>query len=234
MKLLLFFILITISQAAFSQEPEKVKKLHIGINGSPELCYRTLKRIGIFVSNNDEASFRNGSELPGPGYTLGVNLRYDLGKIFFIGTGLNYTERGYKKMGSPLLISSSAVVRRSIIRYTFVEAPVNIGVRLGNKKTKLFFLTGFNTHFSISAAEYFQGAGRKSNPNGLFLHIVNPTTFSLFGQFGLEQNFQKNFRITIGPSLQHQISPIEENRVVHDYLWNMGFGFTVSKGICGK
>jgi hypothetical protein len=109
MKRLIILTAMMISFAAFGQDIEKpkasaeFKRLLIGLNISPDYCYRTLK-------NNDDSAIgsmiidlRNKNEVPKIGYTAGLNICYNISRHLGIEAGVQYSNKGYAFKNSDLV-----------------------------------------------------------------------------------------------------------------------------------
>lgn len=95
---LLIFMNI-ISHSGFGIETKDTlklnKELFIGINFSPDYCFRTLTN-GLGPFGDSIIKFRNNYEIPKFGYTFGLNLSYKINNHFYFETGLQYSNKGYQ------------------------------------------------------------------------------------------------------------------------------------------
>src|ERR1035437_1411019 len=73
-------------------------KWKIGINFSPDYCYRKLDSTGINNNYGDPISFiiheRDSMEIPKFGFTTGISVGYDASRVISLESGIYYSNKG--------------------------------------------------------------------------------------------------------------------------------------------
>lgn len=101
MNRIFFLIVILLSNSAFGQDKVagKNRRFFIGVNFSPDYCYRSLSKNIDSISNskwNYAKNIEDSVEIPKLGYTAGINFGYQIKSWLSIETGLQYSDKGYK------------------------------------------------------------------------------------------------------------------------------------------
>ena len=97
MKLILtFLILFPLITFCQNKDTLKTKRIAIGVVFSPDYSYRTLKP---YSSSNLIAELRDSLEIPKFGFTTGLNLLLQLNKRLTLEAGLQFSNKGEKRMG---------------------------------------------------------------------------------------------------------------------------------------
>ncbi|MBL0098010.1 MAG: outer membrane beta-barrel protein [Bacteroidetes bacterium] len=78
------------------QETSEFKRLAIGVNISPDYCYRTLKNNNGNSTSDMIIDLREESEGPKLGYTAGLNAGYNFSKKWGVEMGIQYSNKGYE------------------------------------------------------------------------------------------------------------------------------------------
>lgn len=145
MKQLTFFLLILMTFCCYGKEKTKenpisdFKRIQIGINFSPDICFRTIK-------NNDGSSFselvveqRNIRETVKFGYSTGFNICYNIKKFVGLETGIQYSNKGYKTKKQDLIFGPSdpSLPNQSelIYNYHYIDIPIKVNFTIGKKES---------------------------------------------------------------------------------------------------
>ncbi len=91
------FLLSSFSVSGQEKTAIKDKRFFIGINVSPDICYRTM--VNPENASPDQTHlniFRDSIEVPKFGYTAGLNFSYRINKRLNIQTGIQYSNKGFK------------------------------------------------------------------------------------------------------------------------------------------
>ena len=100
MKQLTFLLLLLTSCLLFGQGKESstpdLKRVLIGFNVSPNICYRTLKVNDGSSSSAGIVMSRNENETVKLGYSAGLNMCFNLKRYFGIEAGIQYSDKGFR------------------------------------------------------------------------------------------------------------------------------------------
>lgn len=157
MRVYLFVLILFNFSYCLAQDSTKVKKhkLGLGIDFSPNYCFRSL-------SNNDGSSNsdivinnRENYEIPHFGYNAGVNVHYNLFKFFQIQTGVSFVNCGYDTKWLEINYFDRnnlvAVYGKGKFKYIYkyISVPLKFDFLFGNKKLKAKFGVGTSADFFI-------------------------------------------------------------------------------------
>jgi hypothetical protein len=149
MKHLLLFILTIAAFSSKGQDRPKetqtsdFRKVQIGINVSPDICYRTLK-------NNDGSStsdlimkLDNENQTAKVGYTAGLNVCFSINKFFGLETGIQFSNKGYQTKFTDLIFEqpeNSSLPDKAKFIYNFhcIDIPIKANFTIGEKKIRFF------------------------------------------------------------------------------------------------
>jgi hypothetical protein len=192
----LLFTLLAIP--AFAQEHNVNSKFQVGLNLSPDICYRQ-----IFVNKGNEGNdllpavinLRNSSERAKISYSGGLSVVYRQNQRFSFQTGLNYANLGYKSEIAGFIGPVDEILPLSakyIYNLHYLELP-----------TKVNFIFGENR------LQYSVGAGLTS----AYLMEKNNTLVSYYGDSTTRKNIQSqdaykpfNLFATLNVGLHYQLS----------------------------
>ncbi len=233
-KLSLVFILVFIIQSAsFSQTNEQTSpnRLTLGLNFSPDYCYRTL------VANNSEqqysdviTNYRDSVESPKFGYTAGITLLYKFNKRFSFETGLKFSDKGerIKKHEIPVAPRWGFPTKAAYVyHYQYIDVPLKANFYIVNKKLKVFASFGFSVNIFLrdrvtSYYEYSDGSTKKNKENGNYdFLLLNPAAM---GGLGVDYNITEKINFRFEPIYRRSISPIID-APIKGYLYSYGANF---------
>lgn len=128
MNRLLIYSLLFSSFSVYGQEKNdtlssKQRRFSIGVNISPDCCYRTMTKNDKSISDSVWKFAKNledSIEKPKFGYTFGINLCYQITKRVYAEFGIQYSNKGYKTI--PILTTSSidpeGVIATNILNFS--------------------------------------------------------------------------------------------------------------------
>ncbi len=130
MKQLTIFFLTLTSLSSYGQDKTEetptadFKRVQIGINISPDICFRTLK-------NNDGSSrsdifmkLSNENETVKVGYTAGLNVCLNIKKFVGIETGIQYSNKGYQTKMKELILGQPDPLAPNKAKFILHSRPV--------------------------------------------------------------------------------------------------------------
>ncbi len=229
------FVLITHNLSALSIDSAKVttnrSRFSIGIIASPEYCYRSLSAGSD--ANSYTQSFiasRNNREIPKVGYTVGVNVMYEISKRISVESGINYSDKGYQFDFSGLTFGDMIDPRFGFIyqtqsvednidtwyyHYTNLDIPFKIVYTFPGKKIRFTASGGFIANIFLDAFETIGSSTVKREDD------FNDVGFSAVAATGAVYNFNNRFRLSIMPAFQYSLTNLR-NSPVNEHLWSAG------------
>ena len=144
MRLLTFFILTLTAFTCFGQDMTRTtpaansKRVQIGINFSPDFCFRTLKNNDGSSSSDQVIDQRNEGETVKSGYTAGLNVCFSIKKFLGLETGIQYSNKGYQTQKQDLFFAQAepGLPTQSKLIYDFhcIDISVKANFTFGKKK----------------------------------------------------------------------------------------------------
>jgi hypothetical protein len=234
-----FVFLISFSACAFGQS-EDFKKIQIGINVSPDICYRTLQ-------NNNGSSFsaiiidmRDENEIPKFGYTAGINACYNISSRIGIETGIYYSNKGYRTKEADLIFGDQSDPRygfiysnsgsgsgtvRFVYDYFYFDIPLKANLKIG--KRKICFISSLGFAINIFSKEIItsivEGDNGNSDTESYTSHFdYEKITLSAIACAGVAYKLNDKIELRAEPTFRYGLLKIIDTPVT-GYLWSGGF-----------
>ena len=168
MKLITFLLSTAITVNIFGQEVAKdasipdFNKIQVGVNFSPDYCFRTLKNNDGSLTSSSILKSRNENETGKLGYTTGINVIYNLKKSIGIEVGIQYSNKGYQTKMQDFTYGSMIDPRTGFVYNTsgqtpiqgefiyndyYIDIPLKVNFCFGKKKIRFITsagLTGYS------------------------------------------------------------------------------------------
>jgi opacity protein-like surface antigen len=214
MKKNIVFILLFLPVLLFCQTKDTAKqdKIQIGIIGSADYCYRSLKADAASKWISD---MRDTLEIPKLGYTLGISCLYEINKNIKIDVALLYSESGEKTKKYLLdnnndirLPSNNTFIYKKLKLYA--TAGVSANVFLSKKTTSILEYSNFDTEKS------------KSVSSTGFSKI----NFAVLAGAGFNYSVSNKLDIKVEPIYRRSITSII-NAPIKEYLYSTGLNFGI-------
>ncbi len=243
MKHLLLFILTIAAFSSKGQDRPKetqtsdFRKVQIGINVSPDICYRTLK-------NNDGSStsdlimkLDNENQTAKVGYTAGLNVCFSINKFFGLETGIQFSNKGYQTKFTDLIFEqpeNSSLPDKAKFIYNFhcIDIPIKANFTIGEKKIRFFTSVGLTTNILIKAAStsvlvYPDHTDRKINQTNSDYNKVNisPTV-----SVGIDYKINNRMNLRVEPTFRYGVLKIIDAPVT-GYLYSGGLNLNYYFGL---
>jgi hypothetical protein len=236
MKKLILFVFILSSVFGYAQDTTQVnskkeKRFFLGINFSPDYCFRTL------VNNDGGAvgamiiGFRNQLEIPKFGFTSGINIGYKISKYISAEIGLQYSNKGYQE--KTINYNNNTTPRRGfsyptsgkiIYSYNCLDIPIKANFTFGKKQIRFICSLGLITNIYIAETNSFVG---KDNNGSTYKN--SSTTTSGFNRFNLTPAISVGVQFGINQKMFFRIEPTFKygvlkmtNTPITQYIWNAG------------
>lgn len=249
MKLITFLLTTAITANLFGQEeqketpPAEFPKVQIGINFSPDFCFRTLKNNDPNSLNDYIFKSRNERETGKLGYTTGLNVIFNLKKNIGIEAGIQFSNKGYQTKMQDLTFGSAIDPRRGFtynasgaapIRAQFIyndyyiDIPLKANFIFGKKKIRFISSAGLTTNIfiketSTSVIEYNDGTSDKKSQSTT--DDYNRVNISPIVSLGIDWKLNSKSNLRIEPTFRYGVLKIIDAPIT-DYLWNAGLNIS--------
>lgn len=246
MKKLLFFILCCMSIFVYAQDSTKTKKasrFFIGVNFSPDYCFRTLKNtdgsaISTMIYDND-----NKIQTAKFGFSSGINACYIITKHISVDLGVQYSNKGYQTAENTLIfgppprrgfINTTLPTSGKIIyRYNYLDIPLKVNFVFGKKKLRLISSIGLTTNIFVSetnsfVGKYSNGSSFKNSSTSTSGHTkvnLSPTI-----SCGIDYKINERMFFRIEPTFRYGILNTVDAPIA-EYIWNTGLNVSYYFGL---
>lgn len=212
---------------SFAGTPLTYRKVQIGINISPDLCFRKL-------CNNDSSTIinwfideRNRLEKVKTGYSIGLNVCFNIKKFISLESGMHYSNKGYQTIKQDYTVSQPDPVipdqSKFIYSFHYIDIPLKLNLMLGQHKIRYFTSVGLTTNFFIKEVvtnlSYFSDrtvkTKYKSDYN--YQHLNLSPTFSI----GIDYKIKDNMSLRIEPYFSYGLLKIIDAPIT-GYLYSGG------------
>jgi hypothetical protein len=244
MKKLFVFVFIITSVFVYAQDSTKTKKasrFFIGVNFSPDYCYRTIKHTDNSYLSDFIYDTRNKIEQPKLGFTSGINVCYILTKHISLDLGLQYSNKGYQTKNETLIYptpGSAATYNlptsgRFVYRYNYIDIPLKANFVFGKKKLRLITSVGLTTNIFISETNSFIGkysngsSFRSSSTANYGLSRVN---LSPLISCGIDYKINNKMFFRVEPTFRYSILSTV-NAPITEYVWSAGLNVSYYFGL---
>jgi hypothetical protein len=227
---ILLYLALAIN-TVFGQEKEKQKKLprfSIGVNFSPDYCFRTLKNNDGSSSSALVVRTRNDIESAKFGYTTGVCINLNFSTVFSLETGIQYSNKGYiSKSQTFVILPNDPVIpanEKVIYSYHYIGIPLKARLDFGNSKTRFFAGAGFTTSVLVNEAEtfiYTYPGGRTTKNKQSSTMDFKKLDISPLISLGIDFKITDKIRWVAEPIFRFGILNTTDTPVT-EKLWNMG------------
>lgn len=233
MKEWLFLQLLLVSFAAFGQENKsenttgKMKGFQIGINFSPDVCYRTLYNKSKDISGAEILKERNENELPKFGFTTGVNVSYTIKKYVGIEAGIQYSNKGYQDKILELIFPQPApdlpIKSRRIDNFHYLDIPIKANFFIGNKKVRFISSVGITTNILLKATitSIYYYTNRKERGTNVYSYDFERVNLSPTVSVGIDYKINNKMNLRIEPTFRYGVLQII-NTPLTAYLYSGG------------
>lgn len=238
MKQLLICAILLLSISVFGQEKAVIKNKHfyIGINFSPDYCYRLLNKNNDSMPNERWIKAKNlldSIELSKFGYTAGISFGYQIRHWLSIETGIEYSNKGYKTV--PILtifdFNRDPEIAKNIYNYSYLDIPLKANFIFLKKKIQIF--TGLGIVANILLKTKVKTIPEK--PSSIFpvqTHVdyyaydkinISPT-FSV----GLQYNIIDKLFVRLEPIFRFGLLNFDSKSYKATHLWNAGVNINLN------
>ncbi len=204
----LLFALLTFAAVGYAQN--STNKWQVGLNISPDICYRH-----IFATEGNENNFtttlinlRNSTEKPKLSYTGGLGIVYRYNPKLSFQAGLNYANLGYKSEIAGFIgpvEEDFPLSAKDIDNFHYLEVPAKVNFIFGEDRLQYSVGAGLSCAYLIE------------NNNTVVFYYADSTTrehnqnqdpykpFNLFATFnvGLLYQLSNNWQLKLEPTFRY-------------------------------
>jgi hypothetical protein len=223
MKKFVLIIIGLISLPLFGQLTENNKCI-IGIYYSPEISYRTLGDSKITQIRNDREVYKYGN-------SIGATFGYRISKFVEIGTGVNFSSRGFQTKEDSIKVQEPDPVFPDKIKvvdhFYYLGIPLKCGFRKDFNKISVVSSIGIMPNLLLNQkVEYI------TTKNDQVEHNIYDRTYeyrridlTAIISIGLAYKVSHKMDLIIEPTFQHDVISVID-APLKTYLWNSGLNFS--------
>lgn len=212
MKKLFLIVLILSASISFGQDRSPSsengsKGFQLGLNASPDFCYRTLQNNSGASSLDGLINMRNENERIILSYSSGINAAYQFNKCFGIETGLSYAVRGFQSKKTASISPPDPGVPtyfKSKYHFHFIDIPLKANFIFGENKLRFITSVGVTTNIFLkemmTSILYFE-----THTDKYTFQSTDPyrtLNFSPTFSAGIDWNFRPNVNVRVEPCFQ--------------------------------
>jgi opacity protein-like surface antigen len=205
-------------------------KWRIGLNFSPDYCFRKLDSTNITNGNPPNVRYtimhyRDSIERAKFGFTAGISIGYDINQNISLESGIFYSDKGYQTMelgpfnGSNISIGGVKL----IYSYNYIDIPLMVDATFINyKKFSIGINVGivldmFLNAYSTSVLDNNSNTTTTSKDNNDY----NKINISIMAGFNFNYKINSKFSIKLEPTYRYGMIRIIDAPITA-YLWNAG------------
>jgi hypothetical protein len=208
--LLVTFILsasVSFGQSKTTSSENAYKGFQLGLNASPDFCYRTLQNNSEDPSLDGLINMRNEKEGILLSYSSGISAAYQFNQCFGIETGLSYAVRGLQSKKTASISPPDPAVPeyfKHMYYFHFIDIPLKANFIFGENKLRFIASVGVTTNIFLKETAttilFFDTHTDK--------HTFESTdpyrtlNFSPTLSAGIDWNFRPNVNLRVEPSFQ--------------------------------
>ena len=242
MKQLTIFLLILTTFSAYGQDKTKdtptadFKRVQIGINISPDICFRTLENNDGSSTSDIIMKLNNENETFKLGYTAGLNICFNIKKFVGIETGIQYTNKGYQTKMRDLIFAQPDPIAPNKAKFIYnfhcIDIPLKANFTIGKKKLRFFTSIGLTTNIFIKETQtsvfvYSDRTDRKTYPTIFDYNSVNISpTISV----GIDYKINSRMNLRVEPTFRYGVLKIIDAPVTA-YLYSGGLNISYYFGL---
>lgn len=235
--LLLTFFIPTI---LFGQDTTKIKerKFFIGVNFSPDYCYRTITQNDNSISSEEWTYIKNFEDSvykPTFGYTTGFNFYYQLKKRFSIETGIQYSRKGYQTIPFPTIydINYDPARATNYVYFSYLDVPLRANFTFLKSKIQIIASAGVVFNFLLQAhgkivpetpTTMFQTQTHTSN------YAYNKLNLSPAVSLGVKYDINNRLNVRAEPTFRYGLLNTDSKSYAFTRLWSAGLNITLNYG----
>lgn len=233
MRTALFVASVLSVTCAFAQDSTRTRsRFEIGVYGSLNHCDRTLeaKEHGEFTDVLIDLA--NDLEVPKASYTLGLEVNYRFATHWFVESGLQYADLGFRThesqfvgtdplMNDPALIGSG----RTIYSYRYLGLPLMVRYELGRKKVRFSTAIGIISDLFVKATStsvFTRTGGNETRRTTTDTYSDYRTaSISACSDLGVIYRFNARLGMRLAVTGRYQLTELVDAPITA-HLWSVG------------
>jgi hypothetical protein len=223
---ILFSPLFEMAQESISVED----KFSIGVNFSPNFCYRMLNYPDELQTIADS---REKFEHPSFGFNAGIAARYIFVTNLEVEFGVQFSRQTHIFKNVPI---SDAMGNPSLgfadnqLRYHYLELPLRVNYQFLNRKVFGYVTTGVSMNLflndkSKSWLTYNTGETAVVTSESS-IYDFNKIAFAVLGGFGIGYHISEKLNVRLEPLFRYSLTPLAE-APINQYNYSIGCQFGV-------
>ena len=236
------FLTLLLPVISYGQDSSSTKsrKFFIGVNFSPDYCYRSLTKNDASISRDQWSFIKNLEDSiykPTFGYTTGINFYYQITKRLFVETGIQYSQKGY--MTIPILTvfniehNFEEAIATNYIYFTYLDIPLRGCYTFLNGKIQIVTSAGATFSFLLKVkgksvpelpteaiqTKYFSSDYEFSKMN------ISPTISA-----GIKYNVNSRINLRAEPTFRYGLINTDPKSYAFTHLWSAGLNISFNYG----
>jgi hypothetical protein len=216
--------------------PDDFKRVQIGFNISPDLCFRTLKDNENSATSNIIMKYNKERETFKVSYTAGLNVSYNIKKSIGIETGIQYSNKGFQTKldkAVPLVPDPTNPDKfKYIFNYHYLDFPLKVNFTFGENKVRFFSSAGITTNLFLKQIQtnvyrYSDRTIRTSNPT---IYDYKKVNLSPTISIGIDYKINEKMNLRIEPTFRYGVIAISDDPITY-YLYNGGLNMSFYYGL---
>lgn len=231
MKQIFILVIFILSLSVFSQDIVKDRGFFIGLNFSPDYCYRYWGK-GINDLPDDQwedlKNFIDSMQIPKLGYTIGANFCFQINNHINMESGINYSNKGYKTI--PVLTiydwNKPPIKATNIISYYYLDFPLRASYTFFDKRIQIIASGGMVLNLFLNSTTKIIPEGNTPSfkpTNFLVINGYSPNRINISPtvSVGIKYKINDRMNFRIEPVFSYGLLLFEEiYNTIH--LWNAG------------
>ncbi|HQW12809.1 MAG TPA: outer membrane beta-barrel protein [Saprospiraceae bacterium] len=243
MKHLLIIIVSILSFQLYAQDntvynsSDVYQQILFGGSASVDYNYRSLKNTSGETAYDAVIKMRDAREEDRTGFTVGLNLGYNVNSSFGFETGLLFSQKGYNTGDIAFDFGSDSLKYPEKYHvshvFNYLDVPLRMNVFFGKGKLRFLGSLGVIGNFMVGQKQlltnvYHNGATEEVDQSDAYSY--KKIGFTPTASIGIDLRIKKYYYFRLEPVIRYGVTAINSGEVA-DRLWNAGVRASVYYGI---
>ena len=200
-------------------------KFSIGVNFSPNFCYRTLNYLDesqTFVDTREEL------EHPSFGFNAGISARYIFITNLEVELGVQFSRQTHMFKNIPIsdgMGNTSLGLADNQLRYHYLELPLRVNYRFLNRKVFCYVTAGVSMNLFLNDKSkiwltYNTGETDVVTSESS-IYDFNKTALAVLGGLGIGYHISEKLNVRLEPLFRYSLTPLAE-APINQYNYSIG------------
>lgn len=216
------------------------KRFFIGINFSPNYCYRYLTKNDNNLTDDKWTTIKNLEDsiyIPKFGYTTGINFGFQINRKFSVETGIQYSNNGYKTIPFSTLyhFNEPTAIATNIINYKYMDIPFIANFSFfSDKRVQIIIGVGSTLNYLLQVS----GKTIPETPTATFQtktnvikYPYNKINISTTISAGFKYKINDRINLRAAPIFRYGLLNIDNKSYSSIHLWNAGLNISFNIGL---